>query len=269
VLTLTVTVILVKTQQPEEEKPMSGHSKWATIRRKKEKTDAARGRLFTKLIREIAAAARIGGGDPAGNPRLRTAVDAARSANMPSENIERAIKKGTGELPGTHYEEMIFEGYGPGGVAILLETLTDNKNRTTAEVRHIFSKYGGRLGEAGCVSWMFEQKGLVAVPKSTCSEDDLLALVMDAGAEDLRSDDEDVFEIISDPSDLERIKDTLEGAGLSWDRAELTRVPQRLVPVDEKNAEQLLRLMSFLEDQEDVQHTFANFDIPEEVLERV
>ncbi len=245
---------------------MSGHSKWATIRRKKERTDAARGRLFTKLIREIAAAARVGGGDPGGNPRLRTAVDAARSANMPSENIERAIKKGTGELPGTRYEEMIYEGYGPGGVAILLETLTDNKNRTTAEIRHIFSKHGGRMGEAGCVSWMFEQKGVVAVPKNVCSEDDLLALVLDAGAEDLKTDDEDVFEVVTDPSSLEGLREVLKGAGVSWERAELTRVPQRLVPVEAKHAQQLLRLMSFLEDQEDVQHTYANFDIPEELL---
>jgi YebC/PmpR family DNA-binding regulatory protein len=248
---------------------MSWHSKWATIRRKKEKTDAARGRLFTKLIREIAAAARMGGGDPAGNPRLRTAVDAARSANMPGENIDRAIKKGTGELPGARYEEMIYEGYGPGGVAILLETLTDNRNRTSAEIRHIFSKHGGRMGEAGCVSWMFEQKGMVAVPKSACSEDDLLGLVLDAGAEDLKSDDEEVFEVIADPSSLEQVKGVLEGAGIPWERAELTRVPQRLVQVEAKHAEQLLRLMSFLEDQEDVQQTYANFDIPEEMLEEL
>ncbi len=250
-------------------KPMSGHSKWSTIRRKKEKTDAARGRLFTKLIREISAAARVGGGDPASNPRLRTAVDAAKGANMPADNIDRAIKKGTGELPGTHYEELIYEGYGPGGIAILLETLTDNKNRTTAEIRHIFSKYGGRMGEAGCVSWMFEQKGLVAVPKSECSEDELLALVLDAGADDLRTDEDEVFEVLTDPSDLEQVKGALQAAGVSWERAELTRVPQRVVQVEPKHVEQLLRLMSFLEEQEDVQQTYANFDISEELLKEL
>lgn len=248
---------------------MSGHSKWSTIRRKKEKTDAARGRLFTKLIREIAAAARVGGGDPDGNPRLRTAIDAARNANMPSENIERAIKKGTGELPGAHYEEMIYEGYGPGGVAILLETLTDNKNRTTAEIRHILTKYGGKMSEAGSVAWTFDQKGLVVVSKEGCPEDDLLAAALEAGAEDLKSDDEDYYEVLTSPSDLESVKQALQAAGIAWERSELTRVPQSLVKVEGKAAEQLLRLMSFLEDQEDVQHTYANFDIPAEILEEV
>jgi YebC/PmpR family DNA-binding regulatory protein len=246
---------------------VSGHSKWSTIRRKKEKTDAQRGRVFTKLIREISAAARVGGGDPTGNAGLRSAIEAARSANMPQENIERAIKKGTGELPGARYEEMIYEGYGPGGIAILLETLTDNKNRTTAEVRHIFSKYGGRLGEAGCVAWMFDQKGVITVPKESCGEDDVLAAALEAGAEDIKADEDDAFEVVTAPSDVEGVKQALEAAGIDWERAELTRVPRSVVKVEGKTAEQLLRLMSFFEDQEDVQHTYANFDIPAEILE--
>ncbi|OGG56881.1 MAG: transcriptional regulator [Candidatus Handelsmanbacteria bacterium RIFCSPLOWO2_12_FULL_64_10] len=238
---------------------MSGHSKWATIKRKKGKNDAARGKLFTKLIREITVAAREGGRDESGNPRLRSAILAAKAENMPAANMERAIKKGTGELPGESYESVIYEGYGAGGVAVMIEALTDNKNRTVAEMRHLFSKYGGNLAENGAVSWMFNQKGYITVDKSV-SEDDLMLVALEAGAEDI-SDEEDVWEVTTALQDFERVKKSLEEAGIRYNQAELVRKPQTTVKVEGKTAEQVLNLMSTLEDHDDVQKVFSNFDI--------
>jgi YebC/PmpR family DNA-binding regulatory protein len=244
---------------------MSGHSKWASIKRKKQATDAKRGQLFTKLIKEITVAARSGGGDPEGNPRLRTAISTAKGANMPLDNIDRAIKKGTGELPGVVYEEVNYEGYGPGGIAILVEVLTDNKNRTTADIRHIFSKYGGHLGNAGCVAWIFQQKGIITVEKSSCDEDILMSIVIDAGAEDLQSDNGS-FEIFSPASDFENIKQALEEKGISYTSAEITRSPQNIIKAEGRHAQQVLKLVENLEEQDDVQKVYSNFDIPEEIL---
>ncbi|MCH7761413.1 YebC/PmpR family DNA-binding transcriptional regulator [candidate division TA06 bacterium] len=244
---------------------MSGHSKWAQIKRKKQATDAKRGQLFTKLIREITVAARAEGGDLDGNPRLRTAITAAKGANMPLENIERAIKKGTGELPGVVYEEVSYEGYGPGGVAILVEALTDNKNRTTSDIRHIFSNHGGSLGNTGCVVWIFQQKGIVTVSQSGCDEEALMAIVLEAGAEDLQSDNGS-FEILSPLNALEDIKKALEENGISYANAEITRNPQTSVKIEGRQAQQVLKLVESLEEQEDVQKVYANFDIPEEMM---
>ncbi len=238
---------------------MSGHSKWATIKRKKGKNDAARGKLFTKLIREITVAAREGGGEEGSNPRLRTAVLAAKAENMPAANIERAIKKGTGELPGESYESIIYEGYGAGGAAIMIEALSDNKNRTVAEMRHLFSKYNGNLAENGSVSWMFSQKGYITVDKSV-SEDDLMMIALEAGAEDI-SDEEDVWEIITALPDFERVKKAIEEGGIRYNQAELVRKPQNTLKVEGKTAEQVLNLMNALEDHDDVQKVFSNFDI--------
>ena len=238
---------------------MSGHSKWATIKRKKGKTDAARGKLFTKLIREITVAAREGGGDEGSNPRLRTAILAAKAENMPAANMERAIKKGTGELPGESYESIIYEGYGAGGAAIMIEALSDNKNRTVAEMRHLFSKYNGNLAENGSVSWMFSQKGYITVDKSV-PEDDLMLVVLEAGAEDI-SGEEDVWEIITALPDFERVKKALEEGGIRYNQAELVRKPQNTLKVEGKIAEQVLNLMNALEDHDDVQKVFSNFDI--------
>ncbi|MEW6685986.1 MAG: YebC/PmpR family DNA-binding transcriptional regulator [Candidatus Edwardsbacteria bacterium] len=246
---------------------MSGHSKWATIKRKKGKADLERGRIFTRLIREITAAARQGG-DPEANPRLRTAVAAAKTANMPQDNIERAIKKGTGELPGVTYEEVTYEGYGPNGVAILVEALTDNKNRTTSELRHLFSRHGGNLGSVGCVSWMFEHRGIITIDQNKCDEDCLLALALEAGAEDVRSED-GTFEIITSPANFEKVKKSLETQKIEWINAELTKVPQSNVPLEGKDAEQMLKLMEAIETCEDVQKVYANFDIPEVVMEQI
>jgi YebC/PmpR family DNA-binding regulatory protein len=239
---------------------MSGHSKWATIKRKKGKNDAARGKLFTKLIREITVAAREGGGDETGNPRLRTAVLAAKAENMPAANIERAVKKGTGELPGESYESVIYEGYGAGGVAIMIEALSDNKNRTVAEIRHLFAKYNGNLGENGSVSWMFSQKGYIAVDKASVSEDDLMMVALEAGAEDI-ADEEDVWEVTTALQDFERVKKALDEAGIQYHHAELVRKPQTTLKVEGKTAEQVLNLMNALEDHDDVQKVFSNFDI--------
>ena len=249
---------------------MSGHSKWHSIRHKKAAVDAKRGKLFTKLIKEITVAARLGGGNPDGNPRLRTAIAKAKEANMPAENIKRAIQKGTGELPGTVIEEAVYEGYGPGGVAVLVEVATDNKNRTTSEIRHLFSKYGGSLGEAGCVAWMFQKRGYILVDKQGVDEDALMALVMEAGAEDLKnSPDEPSYEIITAPEDLEKVRQALRAQGFPVQLAEISMVPQSYVTLNGKEAEQMLRLMEMLEDHDDVQHVYANFDVPEEVLQRV
>ena len=238
---------------------MSGHSKWATIKRKKGKNDAARGKLFTKLIREITVAAREGGGDENSNPRLRTAVLAAKAENMPAANMERAIKKGTGELPGESYESVIYEGYGAGGVAIMIEALSDNKNRTVAEMRHLFSKHNGNLAENGSVSWIFSQKGYVAVDKRV-PEDDLMMVALEAGAEDI-SDEEDVWEITTALPDFDRVKKALEEAGIAYTQAELIRKPQNMMKVEGKTAEQVLNLMDAFEDHDDVQKIFSNFDM--------
>lgn len=244
---------------------MSGHSKWASIKHKKAAVDAKRGKTFTKLIREISVAARVGGGDQESNPRLRTAVLAAKAANMPQDNIQRAIKKGTGELEGSSYEEFIYEGYGPGGVAILVNVLTDNKNRTTSEIRHIFSKNGGNLGEAGCVAWMFEKKGMILINEEKIAEDDLLALALEAGASDVQRSGSS-HEITTTLEDFEAVKRDLEKAKVEMEMAEITMVPQTTIRLEGKQAQQMLKLMETLEDHDDVQHVYANFDIPEEVM---
>jgi YebC/PmpR family DNA-binding regulatory protein len=247
---------------------MSGHSKWSTIKRKKGNADAQRGRLFTKIIREITVAAKDGGGDPAANPRLRTAVDSAKAANMPTSNIEKAIKRGTGELPGVSYEECAYEGYGPQGVAIMVETLTDNKNRTTSEIRHILSKHGGHLGEVGCVSWMFNQQGSIIVDKGTAGEDEVMTLALEAGAEDVR-DEDDYFEVVTAPANLDKVKRAFDAKRVAYSSAQLTRNPQTYVKVEGKQAAQILKIMDALEDQDDVQKVYANFDVPDEVMEEL
>ncbi len=248
---------------------MSGHSKWSTIKHKKAAQDAKRGKIFTKLIKEITVAARLGGGDPAANPRLRAAIESAKAANMPKNNIERAIKKGTGELEGVSYEEVTYEGYGPGGVAVLVETITDNRQRTVAEVRHIFAKRGGNLGEPGSVAWIFEKKGLIVVEKDKVDEDTLMAAALEAEAEDI-SDAGSEWEIETSPEDLSRVKKALEDKGIEILSAKVTMVPSNIVKVeDEKKAQQLIALMNALEENDDVQNVYANFDIPDELLEKV
>lgn len=247
---------------------MSGHSKWSTIKRKKEKLDAQRGKVFTKLIKEITVAARQGGGDVEANPRLRAAILAAKADNMPQANIDRAIQRGTGDLEGVSYEEVTYEGYGPGGVAVLIEALTDNRNRTTPELRHAFSKNGGNMGEAGCVAWMFAQKGLIVVSKAKCDEDALMAMALEAGAEDMR-DEGDTFEIVTTLEDFETVRTRLVESGVEPLRAEVSRIPQSTVPIEGKEAEQVVRLMEMLEDHDDVQHVYANFDIDEKVMESI
>jgi len=244
---------------------MSGHSKWSTIKHKKGAADAKRGKVFTKIIKEITVAARMGGGDQGANPRLRTAVLTAKQVNMPQDNITRAIKKGTGEIEGINYEEYTYEGYGPGGAAIMLEAMTDNKNRTVGEIRAVMGKNGGNLGENGCVGWMFEQKGLIIVPSSAMAEDDLMELVMDAGADDLEQVN-DVFEIKTSMENFEPVRKILESKEIKIDFAELTRIPTNTIDVDEKTGRQLLRLMDLLEDHDDIQKAFANFDISDEVM---
>jgi len=245
---------------------MSGHSKWSTIKRKKAKVDAERGKIFTKLIKEITTSARQGGGDENSNARLRSAVMAAKAANMPQANIERAIKKGTGELPGVVYEEKTYEGYGPEGVAILIDTLTDNTNRTTSDVRHLLSKHGGSLGENGCVAWMFEKKGLIAVSKETVQEETLMDIAIDAGAEDITAE-EDVFEVVTLPDDFHKVKEALEKENITTVSDEITMIPKTTVKVEGKSAEQVLKLMDALEDNEDIQAVYSNFDIDEADLE--
>ncbi|MGH9446012.1 MAG: YebC/PmpR family DNA-binding transcriptional regulator [Terriglobia bacterium] len=244
---------------------MSGHSKWATIKHKKGAADARRGKIFTKLIKEITVSARIGGGDPDGNPRLRAAITAAKTENMPADNIKRAIQKGTGELPGATYEEAVYEGYGPGGVAMMLEVATDNKNRTISEIRHILAKHGGNLGENGCVAWMFNKKGYVVVEKDKADEEKLLDLVMDAGADDL-SDDGSHWEIFTSPNSVQQVVERLKAEHITPALAEVSMVPQSYVKLSGKGAQQMLRLSEELEDHEDVQHVYANFDIAESEL---
>jgi len=243
---------------------MSGHSKWSTIKHKKAATDSKRGKIFTKLIKEITIAARMGGGDPEANPRLRTAINAARSENMPKDNMERAIKKGTGELEGVSYEEVTYEGYGAGGAAVFIESLTDNKNRTVADIRYIFSKAGGNMGESGCVAYMFDKKGYLVVEKSATDEDTLMEAALDAGAEDVREDD-DNFEVITEQGDFEAVQAAIEAAGIATIAAEVTMLPQTVTPVAGKEAEQVLRLMETLEDCDDVQKVYTNADLPDDM----
>ncbi len=249
---------------------MAGHSKWAQIKRKKASTDSKRGKLFSKIVKEVSVAARIGGGNPDGNPRLRTAIEKAKEANMPMENIKRAIQKGTGEIPGALYEEVYYEGYGPGSVAILIEALTDNRNRTVAEIRHIMSKHGGNLGEAGCVSWMFDKKGYLLVNKKTTDEDTLLAISLEAGAEDMKNDPkEENYEVITSTETFPEIKSAIEERGIAISSAEITMIPQNYVSIDTRAWDALMRLIETLEDNDDVQNVHANFDIPDEVLTAV
>jgi YebC/PmpR family DNA-binding regulatory protein len=246
---------------------MAGHSKWAQIKHKKAHTDAKKGKVFTKIVKEISVAARLGGGDSEGNPRLRSAIEKAKEVNMPSENIKRAIMKGTGELPGTTYEEITYEGYGPGGVAILIETLTDNKNRTVSEIRHILSKNGGDMGEAGCVAWMFEKKGYILVEKLKVDEDTLMSVVLDAGAEDMKNDPrEDNYEVITSPENLNVLKEAIEKQNIPVSLSEITMLPRTYVPIEGSAADQMVRLVDALEDNDDVQNVYANFDIPEEAM---
>jgi YebC/PmpR family DNA-binding regulatory protein len=241
---------------------MSGHSKWHSIKHKKAATDSKRGRIFTRLIKEMTAAARNGGGDPDSNPRLRLAIATAKANNMPADNIKRAIMRGTGELPGVSYEDVNYEGYGPGGVAIYVHVLTDNKNRTVAEIRHILSKNGGNLGETGCVGWMFARKGYLVVEKSAVGEDKLMDVVIGAGADDMREDGEN-FEIFTSPESFDTVKSSLEKEGIPLAAAEVSMVPQNYVKLEGKNAQTMLKLMEALEDHEDVQNVWANFDIDE------
>lgn len=245
---------------------MSGHSKWSSIKHKKGAADAKRGKIFSRLIKEVTVAARLGGGDPNGNPRLRTAIQACKAENMPKDNIERAIKKGTGELEGTSYEEVNYEGYGPGGVAMLIDCLTDNKNRTVADIKHLFDRHGGNLGEPGCVAWMFEKKGIIIFEKDKVDEEALLDLALEAGAEDVR-DEETEFEVVMDPSDFETVKKAFDDAGMIYTLAETSMVPQNTIKLEGKKANQMLTLIDALEDHDDISHVYANFDIPDEVLE--
>jgi len=244
---------------------MSGHSKWSSIKHKKGATDAKRGKIFTKLIKEITVAARFGGGDPASNPRLRTAIQAAKSENMPKDNIERAIKKGTGELEGVNYEESIYEGYGPGGAAIFIESLTDNKNRAVADIRHILSKAGGESGLQWLCCMDFEKKGYIVVKNDAVDEDSLMETAIDAGAEDVREDDRN-YEIITAPQDFEEVKTAIEKESIPYIVAEITMFPQSTVNLQGKEAEQMVKLMETLEDCDDVQKVYTNADIPEELV---
>jgi YebC/PmpR family DNA-binding regulatory protein len=247
---------------------MSGHSKWATTKHKKAAADQKRGKIFTKITKELTVAAKLGGGDPDGNARLRSAIEKAKEANMPADNVKRAVQKGTGELPGVNYDEITYEGYGPGGVALLIECLTDNKNRSVSEIRFILSKNNGSMGEAGCVSWMFTQKGLIVVDKNNANEDDLMAIALEAGAEDMVSDPEEPnFEILTAPGDLEAVKAALAAKKIKMEVAEVTKMPQTYVKLEGKEAEQMVRLMDALEDNDDTQNVYANFDIPDEVME--
>ncbi len=248
---------------------MSGHSKWSTIKRKKGAADAKRGKIFSKLIKEVTLAARLGGADPEGNARLRQAIMMAKTENMPKENIERAIKKGAGEIGGTaSYEEIIYEGYGPGGVALLIEVMTDNKKRAVSEIRHAFSKHGGNLGENGCVSWIFEKKGNIIFDKKETNEDALMELVLEAGGDDIL-EQENEYEVITDPESFESVKEAIDNAGFKYVLAQLSMVSQNTVKLDGKQAEQMLRLMEQMEDCDDVQNVYANFDIPDEIMDKL
>jgi len=247
---------------------MSGHSKWSTIKHKKALKDARRGRLFTKLIKDLTIAARTGGSDLNANPRLRTALTAAKAASMPNDTIDRAIKKGAGELEGVNYEEIVYEGHGPGGVAIMLQVLTDNKNRTVSDIRHMFSKYGGNLGSPNSVAWMFTKKGIITVEKAQVEEDRLMELALDAGAEDVSGGDE-MFEVIVPPEDFDTVREALEKSGVTLASAEVTMVPQNTVNLSGKEAEQTLKLLEMLEEYDDVQSVSANVEIAQEEAERL
>jgi len=247
---------------------MSGHSKWATIKRKKAATDQARGKMFSKYIKEITIAARHGGGDVETNPRLRTAVSAAKSVNMPATNIERAIKRGTGEVEGVNYEETQYEGYGPGGVALLVEIATDNRNRTAGEIRSLFTKHGGNLGEAGSVAYLFKPRGIIVIDKKAVAEDALLDIVLEAGADDVNTEG-DTFEVLTAPNALEAVKEALAAKKVATISAEQTKIASQHVPVSEKDAGTILRLVDVLEENDDVQKVYANFDVPEEILARL
>jgi len=249
---------------------VSGHSKWSQIKHKKANSDAKRGKVFTKIVKEIATAAKLGGGDPDGNPRLRTAIDNAKEVNMPHDNIKKAIMKGTGELPGVSYEEYLYEGYGPAGVAVMVEVMTDNKNRTVPEIRHIMAKNGGSLGESGCVSWIFEKKGYILVSKAQASEDTVMSAALEAGAEDMKNDpEEENFEVITSPEDFAAVNEAIGKAGIPIESAEVTMLPKNYVVLDVKAAEQMLRLVDALEDNDDVQNVYANFDISDDVAEKL
>jgi YebC/PmpR family DNA-binding regulatory protein len=248
---------------------MSGHSKWANIKHRKGAQDAKRGKIFTRLIKEITVAARGGGGDIDANPRLRTAVAAAKNENMPKDNIERAIKKGTGELAGETYDEIRYEGYGPGGVAVLVDCMTDNRNRTVGEVRHAFTKSGGNLGESGCVAFMFDRKGSIIIDKETIDEEKLMEVVLEAGAEDV-VEEETIFQVLTSPEDFDTVRDELEKAKIEMVEATISMIPQNTVEVaEEKKAASLMRLLDTLEDNEDVQQVHANYDIPDEIMEKL
>jgi len=245
---------------------MSGHSKWSTIKRKKGKTDAARGRMFTRLIREITVSAREGGGDQDSNPRLRTAVAAAKAANMPADNIKKAVQRGTGELPGVTYEEILYEAYGPAGVAILMRTLTDNRNRTVGELRHLLSRFGGNIGETGSVNWVFQRLGQFEIDAKSAPEDTVLEIAMESGATDMSSDG-DTFTIISPMAEFDSVRTALERQGIRPTSAELTMVPQSYIRLEGRDAQTMLKLMDAIEDHEDVQNVYANFDIDDELIE--
>jgi YebC/PmpR family DNA-binding regulatory protein len=245
---------------------MSGHSKWSTIKHKKGAADAKRGKVFTRIIKEMTIAARLGGGDVEGNPRLRSAVAEAKANNMPKDNIERAIKRGTGELEGATYEEQIYEGYGPGGVAIIVETLTDNGNRTTPEIRHIFEKNGGNLGTPGSVKFQFDKKGYFAIEKSAVGEEKLMEIALEAGADDLQTEDADVYEIYTAPDTFEPVREALEAAKVPTVEAKLGLIPANYVAVDEQKSKQIMRLLEMLDDHDDVQNVSSNFDVPAEMM---
>jgi YebC/PmpR family DNA-binding regulatory protein len=248
---------------------MSGHSKWATIKRKKGKADAERGKKFTRLIKELTVAAREAGGDPDGNPRLRTAIATAKAENMPQDNIKRAIQKGTGELPGVTYESATYEGYGPGGVALFLEVLTDNKNRMVAEIRHILTKYGGNLGASGCVAWMFDKKGVITIDLESTDEDALMEAALEAGADDMTSDSGS-FEVTMEPGVLDDVRTAIEGRGIKIETAEVTMVPQNTTKLEKENeANSMLKMLDLLEENDDVQKVYSNFDIDQSLLEKL
>ncbi|MEI8185718.1 MAG: YebC/PmpR family DNA-binding transcriptional regulator [Chlorobiaceae bacterium] len=245
---------------------MSGHSKWATIKRKKAVTDQKRGSLFTKLVKEITIAAKMGGGDPSGNPRLRLAVDTARDNSMPMDNISRAIKKGTGELEGVTYDEITYEGYGAAGIALIIETATDNRNRTVADIRHIMSRNNGSLGESGSVSWMFHRKGSLDVPKSSAGEDQLMEILLDAGLEDLSADDENYFTVITDIKDLENVKKALNDAGIAYENAKIDLIPENYIELEAEDARKVIKLIDALENNDDVLSVYSNMEISESAM---
>ena len=245
---------------------MAGHSKWANIKHRKAAVDAKRGKVFTKLIRELTVAAKHGGGDVESNPRLRTAINTAKGANMPNDTIDRAIKRGTGEIGGDEFHELSYEGYGPGGSAVLVRTLTDNKNRTVSDIRRIFTKHGGNLGENGCVAWMFDMKGRIAFQKDAVDEEQVFDVVLDAGADDVMTEDTELV-VVTPPEEIEAVKAALEGAGFKYETAEVTMIPQNSVKIEGKEAEHMIRLMEALEESDDVQNVYSNFDIPEDVIE--